>query len=198
MRVSAKLAGLIPDFAMISYCPQCGKPVRARVPAGDNHLRAVCDACGHIHYENPKLVIGCVAEWQGRVLLCRRAIEPRAGFWTLPAGFMENGESTQTAARRETQEEACALVRVGDLFALVDIPQISQVHLFYRGVLEDGQYAPGEESLETTLFLEAEIPWETLAFRSVRFCLERYFDDRRRGVFGIHRQILQAPLPEPS
>jgi ADP-ribose pyrophosphatase YjhB (NUDIX family) len=179
---------------MIHYCPQCGKPVSARVPAGDNRPRAVCDACGYIHYENPKLVVGCIAEWQGRVLLCRRAIEPRAGLWTLPAGFMENEESTLTAAKRETEEEACASPHIADLFALVDIPQISQVHLFYRGVLENGQHTPGEESLETALFSEAEIPWEALAFRSVSFCLQHYFDDRRRGVFGMHRQVLLSPL----
>jgi ADP-ribose pyrophosphatase YjhB (NUDIX family) len=190
--MSVKLAGLKQNFAMIHYCPQCGNPVNARVPAGDNRLRAICDACGHIHYENPKLVLGCVAEWQGRVLLCRRAIEPRAGFWTLPAGFMENGESTQAAATRETEEEARAQVNIDNLFALIDIPQISQVHLFYRGVLENGQHAPGEESLETALFPEAEIPWDTLAFRSVRFCLEYYFDDRRRGIFGVHRHTLPS------
>ncbi|MDR3322747.1 MAG: NUDIX hydrolase [Zoogloeaceae bacterium] len=168
------------------YCPHCGHPVRHCVPAGDNRPRAVCDACGAIHYENPKLVLGCVAEWQGRVLLCRRAIAPRLGRWTLPAGFMENGESTQAAALRETLEEACAQVRIEALFALVDIPAISQTHLFYRGTLTDGQHAPGVESLETALWREEEIPWAELAFPSVRFCLERYFADRRRGAFGTH------------
>ncbi len=175
---------------MISYCTQCGHPVRQRIPDGDNLPRGVCDACGHIHYENPKLVLGCIAEWEGRILLCRRAIEPRAGLWTLPAGFMENAESTQAAAERETLEEATARVRTEQLFALVDVPHISQVHLFYRGRLVDGQHQPGEESLETALFLEAEIPWETLAFRSVRFCLERYLADRRQGRFGLHHTVL--------
>lgn len=175
---------------MILYCSQCGHRVTRRIPSGDQHLRAVCDACGAVHYENPKLVLGCVAEWEGKILLCRRAIEPRAGFWTLPAGFMEQGEETEAAAKRETWEEATAQVRIADLFALVDLPPISQVHLFYRGALVDGQHAPGEESLETVLFQEADIPWDDLAFTSVRFCLERYVSDRQKGTFGIHRLVL--------
>ncbi|GHT95003.1 ADP-ribose pyrophosphatase [Betaproteobacteria bacterium] len=177
---------------MIYFCSQCGKPVRQRVPAGDNRLRHVCDACGHIHYENPRLVLGAIVEWQGRVLLCRRAIEPRAGCWTLPAGFMENGESTQAAAARETLEEACAHVEHSRLFALIDVPQIDQVHVFYRGALAGGKHAPGEESLETALFVEEQIPWSQLAFRTVRLALEHYFADRRAGVFGQHQLILEA------
>lgn len=161
---------------MIRFCTQCGHAVSLRIPPGDNLPRSVCEYCEHIHYENPKLVVGCVAEWEGRILLCKRAIAPREGLWTLPAGFMENAESTQQAALRETWEEALAHVVPGPLFALVNVPHISQVHLFYRGVLVDGQHAPGEESLETKLLAEAEIPWEELAFRSVRFCLERYLD----------------------
>lgn len=175
---------------MIYYCPQCGKPVSQRIPAGDNRLRNVCDACGHIHYENPRMVLGAIAEWQGRILLCRRAIEPRAGFWTLPAGFMENGESTQAAAARETREEACAQVEQTRLFALIDVPQIDQTHIFYRGVLAGGKHAPGEESLETALFHEDEIPWSQLAFRTVRLALEHYFSDRRAGAFGQHQLVL--------
>jgi ADP-ribose pyrophosphatase YjhB (NUDIX family) len=175
---------------MIYFCPQCGKPVSQRVPTGDNRLRHVCDACGYIHYENPRLVLGAIAEWQERLLLCRRAIEPRAGFWTLPAGFMENGESTQAAAARETLEEACARVEHSRLFALIDVPQINQVHIFYRGALAGGEHAPGEESLETALFAEDEIPWSQLAFLTVRLALEHYFTDRRAGTFGQHQLIL--------
>lgn len=175
---------------MIAYCSRCGHRVTRRIPPGDQRLRAVCDACGQIHYENPKLVLGCVAEWEGKILLCRRAIEPRAGRWTLPAGFMEQGEGTQAAAERETWEEAMAQARFADLFALVDLPAISQVHLFYRGELVEGRHAPGEESLETALFQETDIPWDDLAFASVRFCLECYFSDRRKGAFGVHRLVL--------
>lgn len=178
---------------MIHYCCQCGQAVHQRIPPGDNLPRAVCSHCGHIHYENPKLVLGCVASWEDRVLLCRRAIEPRHGYWTLPAGFMENQESTLAAAERETREEALAEVRAEQLFAVVDVPHISQVHIFYRGMLLDGQHAPGEESLETALYLEEQIPWDELAFRSVRFCLEHYFADRRRGHFGLHRTVLPPP-----
>lgn len=175
---------------MIRYCTQCGHSTSQRIPEGDNLPRSVCDRCSHIHYENPKLVVGCIAEWEGRILLCRRAIEPRSGFWTLPAGFMENEESTLDAALRETQEEASAHVRAEHLFALVDVPHISQVHLFYRGSLVNETHQPGIESLETILFDEADIPWDELAFRSVRFCLERYFSDRRQGQFGLHQLVL--------
>jgi ADP-ribose pyrophosphatase YjhB (NUDIX family) len=175
---------------MIYYCPQCGQPVCLRVPAGDNRPRNVCNACGYIHYENPRLVLGAIVEWQGRILLCRRAIEPRAGFWTLPAGFMENGEDTRSAAARETLEEACARVEQMHLFTLIDVPQIDQVHIFYRGALVNGQHAPGEESLETTLLAEDEIPWSQLAFRTVRLTLEHYFADRRAGAFGQYQLAL--------
>ncbi len=178
---------------MIRYCTQCGQRAEPRIPPGDHLPRSVCTACGHIHYENPRLVLGCIAEWEGRILLCRRAIEPRLGYWTLPAGFMENAESTLEAALRETREEACATVLSGSLFALVDVPHINQVHLFYRGQLQDGMHGAGQESLETALFGEADIPWDSLAFRSVRFCLERYFADRRLGRFGMHQQVLPPP-----
>ena len=177
------------------FCPLCAHPLVQRVPDGDTHLRYVCDACGAIHYQNPKLVVGAVAEWHGRILLCRRAIEPRHGLWTLPAGFMENHETTLQAAHRETMEEACATVDLPALFCLVDIPHISQVHLFYRGTLVDGQHAPGVESLETRLFDESEIPWEEIAFRSVSLTLRAYFADRARGSFGTHTASL-APPPE--
>jgi ADP-ribose pyrophosphatase YjhB (NUDIX family) len=174
----------------MKYCNECGAPVSLRVPQGDNLPRHVCDRCHTIHYLNPKLVVGCVAEWEGRILLCRRAIEPRYGRWTLPAGFMENGESTAQAAVRETLEEACADVVVDDLFALVNVPYISQVHLFYRGRLREPEYSSGVESLETALFLEADIPWQEIAFRSVEFCLKAYFADRAAGRFAVHEEDL--------
>ena len=177
----------------MNYCTQCGAKVELRVPEGDSHLRHVCPQCGEIHYLNPKLVIGCIAEWEDRILLCRRAIEPRYGLWTLPAGFMENGESTIQAALRETFEEACARVSIEQLFALVNIPHISQVHLFYRGRMLDIDFGAGEESLETMLFAESQIPWDALAFNSVALCLKAYFADRRAGSFKFHETALPPP-----
>lgn len=177
----------------INYCSCCGAPVTHTVPDGDTVARHVCPACGTIHYQNPKMVIGCIAEWEGRVLLCRRAIEPRLGLWTLPAGFMENSETTAEAAARETREEACAEVAIDRLFALVNVPHIHQVHMFYTARLIDGQFGVGTESLESSLFLEAEIPWDALAFRSVSFALKAWLDDRRRGEFGLHSIDLRPP-----
>lgn len=175
------------------YCSQCGTPVSVQTPPGDHLPRHVCPHCGTIHYQNPKLVVGCIAEWEGRILLCRRAIEPRHGLWTLPAGFMENSETTAQAAARETWEEACARVELGPLFSLVDVPHISQVHLFYRGELLGGVHAPGPESLETALYAEEDIPWQDLAFRSVTFSLRAYLADRKSGRFGMHTTSLPPP-----
>jgi ADP-ribose pyrophosphatase YjhB (NUDIX family) len=174
----------------MNFCSHCGTPVEFRVPPGDSLPRHICPRCGEIHYLNPKLVIGCVAEWEDRILLCRRAIEPRYGLWTLPAGFMENGETTTQAALRETFEEACARVQIDALFSLVNVPYINQVHLFYRGQLLNTDFAAGSESLETALFFEAGIPWKELAFRSVELCLKAYFADRRAGRFEFHEDNL--------
>lgn len=170
----------------MKFCSACGRELGFLTPPGDHLPRFVCAECGVIHYQNPKLVTGCVAEWQGRILICKRAIEPRAGFWTLPAGFMENGETTEAAAARETAEEA--LAKAVDLhpFALVNVPHVDQVHLMFRAALKDGRHSPGPESLETRLAEEPEIPWAEIAFPSVRFTLERYLEDRRHGRFGFH------------
>ena len=177
----------------MNFCPLCGTPVEFRVPPGDSLPRHICPCCETIHYLNPKLIVGCIAQWQGEILLCRRAIEPRYGHWTLPAGFMENGESTSQAALRETFEEACAQIEIDDLFSLVNIPYINQVHLFYRGKLLNTDFAPGVESLETALFSEADIPWQEIAFRSVALCLKAYFADRRAGHFRFHEDDLMPP-----
>ncbi len=180
----------------MKFCNQCGASVELRIPPGDSLERHVCRACGTIHYINPKLVIGCVVEWEGDILLCRRAIEPCSGLWTLPAGFMEVGESTRQAARRETLEEACARITIDDLFALINIPHIDQVHIFYRGRLLEAEFAAGAESLETALFGEADIPWQALAFRSVALCLTSYFADRRRGHFTVHEEDMLPPASD--
>ena len=175
---------------MIKFCTRCGAEVSFEIPAGDALPRHVCRRCGHIHYENPRLVVGCVASWEGRILLCRRAIEPQLGFWTLPAGFMENGETTAEAATRVTNEEAGARIIIDAPFAMVSIAHINQVHLFYRARLTEAEFSPGIESLETALFAEEDIPWEEIAFRSVSICLKEYFSARRRGTFHFHEATL--------
>jgi ADP-ribose pyrophosphatase YjhB (NUDIX family) len=167
----------------MKYCSHCGSGVEVRVPDGDNLPRHVCGDCGTIHYQNPKIVAGCIPEWQGRILLCKRAIEPRYGLWTIPAGFMENCETVEAAAARETDEEACARVKIDGLYGVYNIPHISQVYMIFRGELVDGRFAPGPESLETALYSEDEIPWKELAFPVVVQALERYLADRKRGVF---------------
>lgn len=174
------------QLSRIRHCRRCGTPVERRVPADDNRERAVCPACGEIHYENPLNVVGTVPVWGEQVLLCRRAIEPRHGFWTLPAGFMELGESTAEGAARETDEEAGARIELQGLFTVLNVVRVGQVHLFYRARLLDTDFAPGTETLEARLFHEHEIPWDELAFRTVRQTLEHFFEDRRRGAFGVH------------
>lgn len=170
----------------MKYCSECSAPVSQRQPEGDNRLRWVCDRCETIHYQNPKLVVGCVPQQEGRLLLCKRSIEPRRGYWTLPAGFMELGETIQQGAARETREEACADVRMGRLFASVDVIDAGQVHLFFMADLLGGHSA-GAESLDTRLYAKDEIPWDTLAFRSVEFALRKYLEDdgRDRGVHHV-------------
>ena len=170
----------------IHYCIRCASPITRRVPEGDTLLRAVCPDCGHIHYENPHMIVGCVAESRGRILLCKRAIEPRLGYWTLPAGFMENGETTGEAAARETLEEAGARIIDSQPFALVSIALLHQVHIYYRAALADENIAAGIESQEVGLFDENDIPWQDLAFQSVEFCLRRYLEDRRSVHFAFH------------
>ena len=177
----------------MSFCSVCGASAHMTVPVGDNRPRLVCSRCKYIHYENPRLVIGCIAAWEGKILLCRRAIEPRQGFWTLPAGFMENGETTAQAAMRETHEEAGAYIDIDAAFMMVSIAHINQVHLFYRGRMINEQLDPGEESLEACLFLPADIPWQELSFPSVRLCLERYLADQELNQFRFHEISLNDP-----
>ncbi len=167
----------------MKYCSQCAAPVVFRVPSGDTLKRHVCDVCGEIHYQNPRIITGCIPEWQGRILLCRRAIEPRYGLWTIPAGFMENGETVEQAAMRETLEEACANVEISELYAVYNIPHVNQVYMIFRANLVEEDFAPGVESLETVLFEEADIPWDEMAFPVVVRSLQRFFADRPGNRF---------------
>jgi ADP-ribose pyrophosphatase YjhB (NUDIX family) len=170
----------------IKHCRSCGAPAQYRVPADDNRERAVCSVCGTVHYENPLNVVGTVPIWDEQVLLCRRNIEPRYGLWTLPAGFLELGETTTEGALRETDEEAGARIELLGLFTVLNVVRVGQVHLFYRARLLDTNFAPGPETIEARLFSEPDIPWEELAFRTVRETLACYFSDRRRGQFEVH------------
>jgi len=175
----------------MKFCSNCAAPLARRVPPGDALPRYVCDQCGEIHYQNPKLVVGAVAEWEGRVLLCRRAIEPRYGYWTLPAGFMENDETAGDAALRETLEEAGARIELIDAYSMISVPMVNQVHLFYRARLLDLDFAPGEESLDVALFEEADIPWKDIAFRTVGLTLKYWVADRARGGFPFHAEDIR-------
>lgn len=187
----------------MKFCSECANPVSLTIPEGDNRLRYVCVECTTIHYQNPKLVIGSIPVWEKdgklQVLLCKRAIEPRYGYWTLPAGFMENNETTADAARRETEEEAGANIELGGLFTLLNVAQVHQVHLFYLATLRDLDFAPGVESLEVQLFEEHQIPWDELAFPTIRVTLELFFADRvkmRQGAqsYGFHSRDIERPM----
>ena len=178
----------------LNFCSRCGSPLSRRVPAGDNRPRAVCDTCGAIHYQNPRVVAGCVVTWEQRVLLCRRAIEPRTGFWTLPAGYMENGETVAEAAIREAAEEANARIGIDALFTCLNVPRISQLHMMFRGKLLDPAVSAGHESMEVALFDADDVPWGEIAFPTVTRTLELYFEDRRRGSYGTHvADVLRRP-----
>ena len=170
----------------IKHCRACGTAVQHLVPPDDNRERAVCPSCGTVHYQNPINVVGTVPVWQDKVLLCRRNIEPRHGFWTLPAGFMELGETSEQGALRETDEEAGAQIELLGLFTVLNVVHAGQVHLYYRARLLSPEMNPGSETMEAALFTEAEIPWDQLAFRTVHETLTCFFADRHRGQFALH------------
>lgn len=170
----------------MNYCSHCGERVVVEIPAGDNRPRHVCHACNSIHYSNPKIVTGCILTWGERILLCKRAIEPRLGYWTIPAGFMENQESTLDGALRESYEEANARAKNIALFGIYSITHISQVHIMYRGELVDGYAKPGTESLAVELVSAAQIPWQALAFPVVTEVLQRFLEDRAKQHFQVH------------
>ena len=162
----------------MKFCSNCGQEVVSKIPEGDHLPRFVCEACATIHYQNPRIIAGCIPEWEGKLLLCRRAIEPRRGFWTVPAGFMENGEAVQDAAAREAQEEALADVEIGSLVSIVNVIRAHQVHITFRAKLKNTDFGVGPESLEVALYDERDIPWSEIAFLSVEFALRRYLEDR--------------------
>ncbi len=179
------------------FCSACGNTVEQSVPPGDNRPRHCCGACGTIHYQNPKMVLGTIPVWGDKILLCRRAIEPRYGYWTLPAGFMENGESTAEGAARETSEEAGARIELGEPFSIIDVPQVDQIHMFFRARMTETTLDPGPESLEARLFDESEIPWDRIAFRTISQTLRWFFEDRRAGRFDVHTGAIRY-TPRPA
>lgn len=197
----------------MKFCSECAHPVSLQIPPDDNRPRFVCGNCGAIHYQNPKLVVGSIPRWEVdgevQVLLCRRAIEPRYGYWTLPAGFMENGETTTDAAQRETEEEAGANIQLGNLFTLINVPHVDQVHLFYLAQLQDLNYEAGTESLEVAMFKEADIPWAEIAFPTIEYTLRSFFADLHgnrkehdggssQPVFGLHTEDIRKRMLEPD
>ncbi|MAK90908.1 MAG: NUDIX hydrolase [Oleibacter sp.] len=161
----------------MKYCSQCASELVITIPDGDNRERHVCPACQTIFYQNPRIVAGTIPVYQGKVLLCRRAIEPRRGLWTLPAGFMENGESTEEAALRETLEEAQASVDIRSLFSVITVPHIDQVHIFFLAEMRTPEFGAGEESLDVQLFSPEDIPWDEMAFPTVNKTLNLWLKD---------------------
>lgn len=173
------------------FCCYCGQATALATPPGDTRERRVCPSCGAVHYENPRVVVGCVPEHAGRILVCRRAIEPRRGYWTVPAGFLENGETLEAGAARESWEEALARVEIGTLLAVVNIPEASQVHVFFRARLPEPEFGAGSESLEAKLVEARDIPWQDIAFRSTTYALQQYLADRETGAQGTHVTTLE-------
>jgi ADP-ribose pyrophosphatase YjhB (NUDIX family) len=183
----------------MKFCSQCGSAaIELRVPSGDSLRRFVCSDCSTIHYQNPKIVVGCLPVWDEQVLLCKRAIEPRPRLWTLPAGFLENGETLFAGAARETEEEARARVDVGALYTMISLPQINQVYVMFRARLLDLNFGPGAESLDVRLFDEDDVPWEELAFRTITRTLRNFFLDRKLGAFPTRVSALERRAPRDA
>lgn len=174
----------------MNFCSECGKTVVNRIPEGDNLPRFICEHCDIIHYQNPKLVVGCLPVWNEQVLLCKRAIEPSYGLWTLPAGFMENQESLEEAALRESREEANANLEIENIYSVISLPHINQIYVLYRAKLLDLDFYAGSESLEVQLFNEEDIPWEQLAFKTIERTLKSYFEDRKLNDFPTHTSVI--------
>jgi len=184
------VTNILNDFNM-NFCSQCGTAVVFEIPDGDNRPRHVCHQCNTIHYQNPKVVTGTLPVWKDKVLLCKRAIEPRLGMWTLPAGFMENNETLEHAANRESVEEANANIKIDGLYTVFSLPHISQVYVMYRAQLLDLNFSAGTESLDVKLFDESEIPWSQLAFKTIEQTLRYYFDDRKKNTFPVYSHVIE-------
>ncbi|WP_061250183.1 NUDIX hydrolase [Leptospira alstonii] len=182
----------------MKYCSSCGSSVAYKIPEGDNRSRHVCDNCGTIHYQNPKVVVGSIPIWENRILLCKRAIEPRRGFWTLPAGFLENRETVEEGAIRETWEEANAEINIVGLQSVYSIPHIGQIYMFFLADLVDGKFSVSSESEEVKLFSLNEIPWEELAFASVHFALKKYADSPVKNSLHMGSTRDRKNLPKES
>ncbi len=176
----------------IKFCTNCGSPIILAIPKGDNRQRHICEHCGEIQYQNPKIVAGCIPIWEDRILLCKRAIEPRKGYWTVPAGFLENGESIEDGAARETWEEACAEIVNLNLYQIYNLPRINQVYILFRARLrEPAGFGVGEESTEVELVEEKEIPWDDIAFKVIHNTLQRFLLERRTGNFNVMIDSIQ-------
>ncbi len=184
------------SMKLMSFCSVCGHSTIEKIPLGDQKIRKVCTHCGTIHYVNPKVICGALALWEGKVLLCRRAIEPRYGLWTLPAGYMELFETMEQGAARETREESEAEVDIEQLYCMYNIPRIGQIYVLFKTQIKDGFFGAGEETLESRLFEEHEIPWNDLAFPSVERTLRHYFEDRKNNVFPMHLETLGTRLDQ--
>ena len=180
----------------MNFCSHCGAGLTQKIPAGDDRQRFVCMSCEMVHYENPKIVVGCIPIWKDQVLLCRRAIEPRHGKWTLPAGYLEKGETVADGAKRETFEEATAKVENITPYALYKLAFVSQIYLMFRGNLAEPKFKPGHESLEVDLFHEDSIPWDDMAFSVIAVTLQQYFKDRPSGHFPFYIDDIQPPFPK--
>lgn len=174
----------------MNFCSECGKTVVHRIPEGDNLPRFICEHCDTIHYQNPKLVVGCLPVWKEQVLLCKRAIEPCYGLWTLPAGFMENQESLEDAALRESHEEANANLEIEGIYSIISLPHINQIYVLYRAKLLDLDFFAGDESLDVQLFNEEDIPWEQIAFKTIESTLKHYFTDRKQNTYPVHNNVI--------
>lgn len=179
-----------PNPRTINYCTQCANPLARIIPPDDNRVRDVCLQCGSVHYQNPRNVVGVVPIWGDKILLCKRAIEPRYNTWTLPAGFMELKESTAEGAMREADEEAGAHLELGELFTVIDVPEAGQVHLYYLATVTSPELNPGPESLDAKFFALDEIPWDNLSFKTVSTTIEHYLADRQKGHFSVHHYSL--------
>jgi ADP-ribose pyrophosphatase YjhB (NUDIX family) len=178
----------------MNFCSNRGRAVTYVTPPGDDRPRFSCESCGVIHYQNPKMVVGCIPEGEDKILLCRRAIEPGYGKWTLPAGYLENGETVADGAKREAFEEARARVEILAPYALYNICHVNQIYLMFRSRLKDNSFRAGSESLEVKLFSEKDIPWEAIAFRVISATLLQYYADRRTGRFSFYMENISRTI----